>query len=67
MNVLILFHNEAGPDELELVAVKEDFYEFIIIGHGSRHYVIVAKHFYDAVICIPLIGVSCELAALNDV
>lgn len=52
--------------ELKLIVTKDDFYELIIIGHGSQHHVIVAKHSYGAVLCIPRIGISCELAALSD-
>jgi hypothetical protein len=52
--------------ELELVVTKDAFYELIITGHGSRHHAIVAKHSYGAVLCIPHIGMSCELAALAD-
>ena len=53
--------------EIKLIITKDDFYELIITGHGSSHHVIVTKHSYGAVICIPRLGVSCELAALCDV
>ena len=52
---------------LELIVTKEDLYELIIASGSSSFHVIIAKHSYGAIICIPHIGVCCELAALSDI
>lgn len=61
------FTDQDWAGELKLVVTKEDFYELIITGCGSSHHVIVAKHSYGAVLCIPRIGISCKLVGLADI
>ena len=61
------FTHNVWVGKLNLLVVKCDFYEMIITRKQASFHVIVAKHSFGAVICIPHIGICCEFIALSDV
>lgn len=52
--------------ELQVLRVKGDLYDLRVSGRGSSFHIIIGSHAYGSFLCIPDIGVGCELAALSD-
>jgi len=41
--------------------VREDFYELIVSGDGSQFHLIIGSHSHGKFLCIPKLGICCEL------
>jgi hypothetical protein len=52
---------------ISLLSSWDKGYEAVIMGRGSSFHVIVGVHQYGKYLCIPGIGVACELSDLSDV
>lgn len=61
------FKEESWNVTLESMHITTDTYEMIVSGHGSRFHIIVGSYAHGSFLCIPALGVGCELSYLTDV
>jgi len=52
--------------EVKRLSNCEQVYEVMVSGHGSNYHIIARKYACGHYMCIPSIGISCELAELTD-
>ena len=49
-----------------VVDTQREYYELVVSGYGSRFHILVGSYAYGFFLCIPRLGISCELSYLND-
>jgi hypothetical protein len=52
--------------EVRVLNVSGGFYDVMVSGRGISYHIIVGAHAYGYFVCIPSIGIGCELATLTD-
>ena len=45
---------------------QKKYYELVVSGDGSRFHILVGSYAYGFFLCIPRLGISCELSYLDD-
>ena len=60
------FTHKVWVGKLNILMTKDNFYELIISRCCCSFHVIVIKHSFGAVICIPQLNISCHSIALSD-
>ena len=58
--------NESWPGELEILTTKSEFLEVFIRGCDSAFRIVIGKCSTGNYMCIPSVGVGCELSDLSD-
>ena len=69
MIILIVSCNHKGQSwevEVRIIKVNGSFYDLMVSGRGSSFHLVVGEHAYGSFLCIPNLGIGCELAALTD-
>ena len=61
------FTHKVWIGKLNILMTKDNFYELIISRRYCSFHVILIKHSFGAVICIPNVEVCCKLSSLSDV
>ena len=60
------FHDDILEGEISILQNYDDYYNLMISSVGYKYHVIIGTHAYGRFLCIPAIGIGCELATLND-
>jgi len=67
MNLICDFKKESWNVTLETMNISTDAYEMLVSGYGSRFHIIVGSYAYGSFLCIPALGIGCELSSMTDV
>jgi hypothetical protein len=52
--------------KIEIMHPGDDLWELVVTGDGNRFHLLVGNYAYGSFLCIPRLGISCELASLCD-
>ena len=66
MDLICEFKNESWNVTLETMNITTDTCEMIVSGYGSRFHLIVGSYAYGSFLCIPALGIGCELSSMTD-
>jgi hypothetical protein len=49
--------------EVKILSVQESSYDILVSGRGHRYHMIVGIHTYGCYLCLPSMGIGCELSS----
>jgi len=52
---------------LKVLLRHNEYYDLLVSANGYSYHIIVGTHAYGAFLCIPNLGIGCELATFSDV
>lgn len=51
---------------MEILSGNDVYYDLLVSGRGRSFHIIVGAHAYGNFICVPSMGIGCELSSLTD-
>jgi len=52
--------------DVTILYAHDNYYDVVANRYGSRFHMMVGTHAYGTFLCVPRLGISCELAHLTD-
>jgi hypothetical protein len=67
MSFECFYKDDLWEFDLRILESHQHYYDLMVAANGFSYHIIVGSHAYGGFICIPNLGIGCELASFCDI